>query len=40
LKLPNIGRPESIIAIDLEGSYMSMDCGDLGSPMEGGKEGI
>jgi hypothetical protein len=30
---------KSIVAIDLEGSYVSTDHGDLGSCVEGGKEG-
>jgi hypothetical protein len=37
LKLPKARSPESIVAIDLEGSYVSTDRGDLRSCVKGKK---
>jgi hypothetical protein len=39
VETPEDRRPESIVVVDLEGSYVSTDHGDLGSRVEGGKEG-
>jgi hypothetical protein len=38
LKLPKAEKQESAVVVDLEGSYVSTDHGDLGSSMEGGKK--
>jgi hypothetical protein len=39
VETPEDRKAESIVVIDLEGSYVSTDRGDLGSHVEGGKEG-
>jgi hypothetical protein len=38
VETPEDGEPESTVAIDLEGSYMSIDRVNLGSHVEGGKK--